>query len=1182
MDSYEILGNLDRLGAALEDAEAENRYYLESGIEKHVVERAAALWKAHIVALRLAPEVSSDATQRLRLESVLELIEAKSRAWGQTTTMDQPASALLVLLGTMNNHELRRLEEFRQAQGRASLFVFGALTAGCALTLLIAVLSVVTIQRDLVKSRKIESALDREERLHHSVLEHSSDLVARFDLDLRYVYANESVSSVLGLSASRLTGKSYREVGLPPQVLEPWGQALHQALSSGSSWVALEMPSASGTRYLHCHLTLDCTREGKPDTVLAIGRDVTALTAAHRHLADVISLQQGILNTPDCLIVTVGIDGVIRTWNAAAEAWLGYTASEVVGLSTPTIIHDPEEIEARGKEFARELGYPVENFFRAWLFIAERNGLDKREWTMVRKDGTRFPVLLSITPLRSEQEALTGFLCIGTDLTSRKEAEYRLLESEARYRNLFENNPLPAWLYDVESSALLNVNNAAIAHYGYTREEFLSLRISDIRHPDSPTDFESRLDSDERLQRRSGPWKHIRKNGQILTVDLVTHSMDLNGHPARLVLVHDVTAQLASEQMLRVIFQHSSEAYLLFGEQGLMDCNPGALRMLRAPSQAELLGLEPADLSPEFQPDGTRSVEKAQAIMDLTRKIGLHHFDWTHRRIDNTPLPVEVTLTPLELGGRPVLLAAWHDLTERKQAEERLFISEQQNRAIMSNVAEGIVAIDEPGTIHAFNPAAESIFGYAAAEVLGSNVALLTPASDRERRSYYKKRYLEKGLKHAFGSSVELEGVRKDGTHFPMELAMSECVVAGRRLFTAVVRDITIKKLEEQALHQAKETAELAVRAKSEFLATMSHEIRTPMNGVIGMTSLLLDTDLDREQRDYVDTIRASGDALLTIINDILDFSKIDAGKLELETVEFHLMGLVEEAVDVIAVQAHQKRLELNMNLDPALDGIYAGDPGRLRQILINLLANAVKFTERGSVALEAMCESLPDATRQIRFSIRDTGIGITAGQQQRLFECFSQADASTTRKHGGTGLGLAISRRLVELMGGSIGVESVQGEGSTFWFTVQLPLCAAHPQSPMDDLIGRRVLIADDNSFSLRFLEHQLESAGMQISKSETGPDALVRLLSEPRFDLVLMDLRLPFLDGLMLARAIRAQSGGDRVAIVMLASYRDPAAFEEAARMGIGTCLIKPIRRRDLLEAVRKVSTIDERRIA
>ena len=666
---------------------------------------------------------------------------------------------------------------------------------------------------------------------------------------------------------------------------------------------------------------------------------------------------------------------------------------------------------------------------------------------------------------------------------------------------------------------------------------------------------------------------------------------DTDGVPQRMTgVTYDITerqqaheALRASEAQTRHIIETALDAFIGMDANGcITDWNAQAERMFGW-SRQEALGqpLSTTIIPPPHREAHEREIQCFLATGDDSALNVLRELTVCHR--DGHEFPVELAIAPaLAIGGDYTFSTFVRDISVRKQAEQALRINEERFGLIacMGTVvlwdwdlvtnrvwwSEGLHRVFgyEPTAI---DPGREFWVSRVHRDDSPGVLASLHDVVERGRQEWSG----EYRFRHANGAYV-----------YVLDHALVVRSEEGRpRRMVGAMMDLTARKQMEEALSLAKTEAEAASQAKSGFLATMSHEIRTPMNGVIGMTGLLLDTALTPEQREYAETVRHSGEHLLTIINDILDFSKIEAGKMTLEVIDFDLRTAVDESMELLAERAASKRVTLACLFHAEVPTALRGDPGRLRQILLNLLSNAIKFTAQGEVVLSVTRLQQSETEATVRFAVQDTGIGLSPDGQASLFQSFSQADSSTTRKFGGTGLGLAISKQLTELMGGAIGVESRLGEGSTFWFTVPLGLqavkTAAVDALVSQDLQGRRLCIVDDSALNRRSLEHAAERWGAQCLTAANGHQALTLMrqaVAEGRAcDLALIDMLMSDMTGLDLAEAIRADPALAPTRLVLLTAQGQRGDAQAAQAAGYAGYLTKPVQAPQLYDCLTTV---------
>ncbi len=803
--------------------------------------------------------------------------------------------------------------------------------------------------------------------------------------------------------------------------------------------------------------------------------------------------REAVLNSASQIsIIAADQEGVITVFNAGAENLLGYRADEVLGRQTPEIFHAESELTRRGKI----LGIPSHHLLYEY---ALRNWSDQSEWTYVRRDGTAFPVNMTINALWDPEGWISGYLCIAMDITERKQAEEAL---------------------------------------GQAHDE-LEQRVTERTRELA----EANEDLQSEIRERRQIEKHLRENQAELTgiMDSITDRMSMIDETLTIVWANDIAKRLFGREMI------GKKCFEVFRRRS-----------------------EPCEhcIALKSFADG---------------KIHEHETDAVSVNGDHLIFWCTTSVTAWHPDGRPKMVVEnSRDITARKKVEQALRASEENYRSIFENATEGIFQTTPEGGFLAVNPAFARIVGYDSEEELLQQVTDLREQLyvDPEKRDEFKRIMERRGRVQNF----ETRFYRKDGVviHVSLNAHIVRNKEDNRIYYEGILEDITQRKRAEE-LKIDKEAAEAATRAKSDFLANMSHEIRTPLNAIIGLTDLSLRTDLSAKQRDYLRKVKLSGRTLLEIINNILDFSKIEAGRMELERTEFDLQEKLENLADMLSGKVGEKGIELVVSADEDVPRALIGDPLRLTQVLTNLANNAVKFTDKGDVAVRASLLH-KDADRvRLRFTVKDSGIGIGREAIRGIFSPFSQADGSTTRKYGGTGLGLAISKRLVEMMNGEISVLSEPGKGAAFNFTARFDLpesrVDAKPEAPRS-LSGKCILVVDDNAAAREIVQQALRSFGFRPFGAESGSAALEAMKArggEGAFDLLIVDWMMPEMDGIALLKQVHDDPSLPDLPVLMMTAFGREEVMQQAESLGVDGFLIKPIKTSVLFDTLMGVFGVE-----
>ncbi len=899
------------------------------------------------------------------------------------------------------------------------------------------------------------------------------------------------------------------------------------------------------------------------------------------------------------MFVALDAEGRITLINECGLETLGYQREELLGKDwfKTCLPHEVQkDVSAVYHQLMQGDVEPVEYY----------------ENPVLRKDGAERIIAWHNTLLKDSGGKTAGVLSSGEDITARKRAEQALTESEKKYRTILETIEDSYLEVDLEGNFQF-FNHSFCNMLGCPADELLGKNNREFMDKaNAEKVFQIFYEVYETKKPVSGAsWEFLRKDGTRRHVEAsVSLIVDDQGEPIGFQgLGRDVTEYLLIEKKLQQSLKTTEKiidnlpiGMMMVGkDKKIRRINRRALQIIGFDSEKELVGkICHANVCPAQT--GKCPITDLGKTLDRSEKIVVHQ--------DGRHIPILKTALPITINDEAVVLEAFMDITELKAAEKALSDKEKKHRAIMDTCADPFVVYDNKGRVTYLNPAFTEIFGWTSAELLGERIDFVPDDALPETQKAIKAVFAGENLtwfeSRRFTKEGRIIDVRIGAAMLRDENGTPEGIVVN-------LQDISAQKRIMAELESARIEAESASHAKSEFLANMSHEIRTPMNGIIGMTELVLGSDLTPEQREYLSMAKMSADSLLALINDILDFSKIEAGKLELEEIDFNLRNTLENAADTLALKAHEKGLELACHIRPDVPTALVGDPGRLRQIIVNLAGNSLKFTEQGEVVIRVEVEAESDDAVQLHFMVADTGIGIPQERLASIFESFEQVDGSTTRKYGGTGLGLSISRQLVEFMGGKIWVESPAycqfeeqratrnqqrvtrnqqpatsnqqpipqsegGPGSIFHFTAHFEHGNLEkrgtPRLEYRDLSGLPVLIVDDNYTNRMLLLEMLTAWGLVPTAAAEGPEALG--LSEQAFTagkpfrLVLMDMQMPELDGFDVARRIKVAPWGADVKIIMLSSMGKRGDSAQCKAAGVSGYLPKPVKQSDLLDAI------------
>ena len=1043
--SYEVQRMIDETAGRLVDAETGQRGYLLTGNETYLEPYRDAIRNLDRTMGQLKDLTSDNPNQRKHIQALEPLVEKKlaelqttidlrkSKGLAAANTLVLAGSGkqwmdqIRVVLAEMVNEEsdLRniRTQEMSKALAAANRTVIG----GSLLSILLLSLVFAVLLRELSERKRAQEALAKREKWFSTTLGSIGDAVIATDMNGAVTFMNSVAQSLTGWSLEDAQGKSMdlvfdivnKETRRP--VENPVKKVFREGKVVGLADHTL-LISKNGKEFdIEDSAAPIVTGAGEDIGVVLVFRDITELKQAREEVDRYFTLSIDML----CI---AGFDGYFKRLNPAWQKTLGYSTEELMARPYMDFIH-PDDRAATIQE-AEKLG----------------RGLDtiSFENRYLCKDGSYRWLLWSATPFAEKQ----SIYAVARDITALKHAQEALRQSEERYHRLFDSNPHPVWVYDSKTLAILDVNHSAVRNYGFSREEFLSLTIKDIRPPE------------------------------------------------------EIPALVESAA--------------------------------KAPPDTEFSGV------------------------------------WKHRKKDGTLIDVEITSHPLAYSGRDARLVVATDITTRKKAEEALQQSEKRTRLVIETAYDSFISMNAEGLITEWNHQAELAFGWSCEEAVGKLLAdLIIPTQYREAHSRGLRHFRATGEGPVLNKRIELTAQRRDGHEFPVEMTISPVRLGQTHIFNAFVHDITDRKRAEEALVHAKEGAERASKFKDQFLSTMSHELRTPLNAILGFSELLTDKrygEMNERQSRYVNHIHSSGRHLLKLISDILDLSKIEAGRMEIVREDVAVDLIFNEVLSALQPLAAKKSHSLTHNVESNL--YVRADPTRFKQILMNLIGNAIKFTPEGG-RVELTARSMDG---QVRVEVRDNGPGIPPEDQQRIFEAFYRR-AESGKAVEGTGLGLAITERLVHMHGSQLGIDSQLGQGTCFHFSFPLvvnpPVQSAQAATARPEIRrAARIFVIEDDAASAHLIESQLSSSGYEAILCKQ-PRRARELAARLQPDAITLDLLMKPVHGLEVLLQLKNDPRTSKIPVIVVTIVDQPGI---GTVLGADEYLVKPVEKAALLAALER----------